>query len=102
MTLDLSAEETEALARLLRNAIQDDRFPLSPRVKTWQAILDKIEPPPPRQPLPPRSITSRRGRAAAAGGRGGYATWVIKAADDCWRSAFAFLAAESVSSMCFG
>ena len=53
MTIDLSEEETEALARLLRNAIDDDRYPLSPRVKTWQAILDKIRPPRPRPPLQP-------------------------------------------------
>lgn len=47
MKLDLTDEETAALARLLRNTIDADRYPLSPRVRTWQAILDKIEPPPP-------------------------------------------------------
>jgi hypothetical protein len=29
--LDLSDEETDLLARLLRNTIDDDRYPLSPR-----------------------------------------------------------------------
>ena len=50
MTIDLSEEETEALARLLRNAIDDDRYPLSPRVQTWKAILGKREPLPPYEP----------------------------------------------------
>jgi len=35
--LDLSDEEKRALAKLLRRAIDDDRFPLSPRVQMWQA-----------------------------------------------------------------
>lgn len=54
MTLDLSAEESAALAALLRRAIADDRYPLSPRIRTLQAILDRIEPPAAREPLPPR------------------------------------------------
>ena len=55
LDLSLSNDEERALAKLLRRAIDDDdRFPLSPRVQMWQAILDKIEPPPPlREPLPP-------------------------------------------------
>ena len=32
MTLDLTAEESAALAALLRRMIADDRYPLSPRV----------------------------------------------------------------------
>ena len=53
MNVDLTEDETESLTRLLRHAIDDDRYPLSPRVKAWQAILDKIEPPPVREPPPP-------------------------------------------------
>src|SRR6516225_4985406 len=53
MNLDLTDEETATLAAFLRRAIRDDRYPLSPRVKSWQSILDKIEPPPKREPLPP-------------------------------------------------
>jgi hypothetical protein len=53
MTLDLSDEETAALAALLKRVIADDRYPLSPRVKTWQAIVDKIARPPVRAFLPP-------------------------------------------------
>jgi hypothetical protein len=52
MNLDLTDDETASLAALLRRVISDDRYPLSPRVKTWQAIVDKIEPPPARAPLP--------------------------------------------------
>jgi len=53
MQLDLTDEETEALARLVRDAIDGDRFPLSPRVQTWKGILAKIRPEPVRPPLPP-------------------------------------------------
>ena len=52
-TLDLSDDEGEALVLLLRDAIDADRYPLSPRVRAWQAVLDKLRPPPPREPLPP-------------------------------------------------
>ena len=53
MTLDLSDEETAALARLLTTTIGDDRYPLSPRIQTFKAILAKIRPEPVREPLPP-------------------------------------------------
>jgi hypothetical protein len=53
MHLDLPDQEGEALARLLRNAIDDDRYPLSPRVQTPKAILAKIQPQPVREPSPP-------------------------------------------------
>jgi hypothetical protein len=53
MTLDLSDPETDALATLLRRTIDDDRFPLSPRIQTLKAILGKIRPEPVREPLPP-------------------------------------------------
>jgi hypothetical protein len=34
MMLDLTEEETDALARLLRRTIDEDHFPLSPRIQT--------------------------------------------------------------------
>jgi hypothetical protein len=40
-------------AALLRRTIADDRYPLSPRIRVLQAILDRIEPPLVREPLPP-------------------------------------------------
>jgi hypothetical protein len=53
MTLDLTDEETEALARLLRQTIDDDRYPLSPRIQLLKAILAKVRPEPVPAPLPP-------------------------------------------------
>ena len=53
MQLELTDEEAEALARLVRDAIDGDRFPLSPRVQLWKGVLAKIRPEPVREPLPP-------------------------------------------------
>jgi hypothetical protein len=53
MTLDLTDEETAALARLLSDRIDADRCPLSSRVQMLKAILGKIRPEPAREPLPP-------------------------------------------------
>jgi hypothetical protein len=53
MNLDLRDDETAALARLLKSIIDADRYPLSPRIQTLKAILDKIQPEPVREPLPP-------------------------------------------------
>lgn len=51
--LDLTDPEGDALARLLRDAIDGDRYPLSQRIGTLKAILSKLRPEPPRKPLPP-------------------------------------------------
>jgi hypothetical protein len=56
MILDLSDEETTALARLLSTTINDDRYPLSPRIMSLKGILAKIRPEPVREPLPPRKV----------------------------------------------
>ena len=56
MMLDLTEEETDALARLLRRTIDADRYPLSPRIQTMKAILSKIRPEPVREPLPPPKV----------------------------------------------
>jgi hypothetical protein len=53
MTLDLTDDETAALARLLRNTIDEARFPLSPRLVPLKAILVKLEPQQARPALPP-------------------------------------------------
>jgi hypothetical protein len=70
MQLDLTDEEIAALARLLTNTMDADRYPLSPRIQTLKGILAKIRPEPPREPLPtprhyepPRATTARRRRA---------------------------------------
>ena len=69
MNLDLNDEQTAALAALLRRTIDADRYPLSSRIRALQAILDRIEPAPVREPLPapkqyapPRAIAARRRR----------------------------------------
>jgi hypothetical protein len=37
----------------LHHIIENDRYPLSPRILTLKAILAKIRPEPVRKPLPP-------------------------------------------------
>jgi hypothetical protein len=44
------------LLRLLSTTIDDDRYPLSPRVQTLKAILAKIQPEPAHEPLPPPRV----------------------------------------------
>jgi hypothetical protein len=56
MMLDLTEEETDALARLLSRTTDDDRYPLSPRVQNLKGILAKIRPEPVREPLPPPKV----------------------------------------------
>jgi hypothetical protein len=56
MNLELSDDESAALARLLRRAIDDDRYPLSPRILLIQGILDKLDPPPLRETPPPLKV----------------------------------------------
>jgi hypothetical protein len=48
---ELTEEERQEVARLLRQAIDGDRYPLSPRVRRWKAMLATIEPPVAR-PIP--------------------------------------------------
>jgi hypothetical protein len=54
MQIDLTEDETAALARLLTNTIDADRYPLSPRIQLLKGILAKIRPEPVRKPLPER------------------------------------------------
>jgi hypothetical protein len=56
MTPDLTDEETAALVRLLSDTINNDRYPLSPRIQTLKAILAKLRPEPARKPLPPLKV----------------------------------------------
>jgi hypothetical protein len=54
MTRELSDDETAALARYLRQKLDDERFPLAPRLDPVKAILEKLDPPAQRSdPLPP-------------------------------------------------
>jgi hypothetical protein len=56
MSLDLDPEEERALVAELRRIIADARYPLSARIRTLRAILDKLDPPPVRAPLPPPKV----------------------------------------------
>jgi len=64
MTRDLTDEETAALVRLLRETIDNDHYPLSPRVRTLRVA--KIRPEPPREPLPPRHCAQPMGHGSVA------------------------------------
>jgi hypothetical protein len=62
----LTDDEKRALAALLKRAIDEDRYPLSPRITQLRGILAKLEPPKPTPaPLPPlRHYTLPRHTAA--------------------------------------
>jgi hypothetical protein len=62
MKLDLTDEEAATLIRELTDITFSARYPLSPRIKTLRAILAKLRGEPVREPLPPRSNTSRQAR----------------------------------------
>jgi hypothetical protein len=49
----LTNEQTEALLRELSQIIENDRYPLSPRIRTLKEIREKLRPDPVREPLPP-------------------------------------------------
>jgi len=54
MYLELTDEQTDALIRELRNIIQNDRYPRSPRIVALKEILGKLRPEPAREPPPPQ------------------------------------------------
>jgi hypothetical protein len=59
MNLELTDEEEAVLERELRRIIADDRYPLSSRIRTLKAILNKIRPEPERAPPPPPQLCPR-------------------------------------------
>ena len=64
--LDLTDDEHAEIVRLLRATIEADRFPLSPRVRSFKAILAKLDPPAPRpEPLPPPKPPDERSAVLA-------------------------------------
>lgn len=52
MPLDLTDDEKRALAAHLRSVIDADPYPLSPRLRTLRAILDKLAPGSGPEPYP--------------------------------------------------
>jgi hypothetical protein len=72
MQLDLTGEESEALLRELNAIIENDRFPLSPRIRMLRQIRAKLPgappPPPPARPPTPEEERDRE-RAPRQGKR---------------------------------
>ena len=54
MYLELNDVQAEVLTRELHSTIQNDHYPLSPRIVTLKEILGQLRPEPEREPLPPR------------------------------------------------
>jgi hypothetical protein len=54
MHLDLTDDETAALAQELHAIVENDRYPLSTRIRT--RVLAKLRPEPVRAPLPPPKV----------------------------------------------
>jgi hypothetical protein len=61
MMLDLTDEETDAIARLLSRTIDDDRYPLSPRIQNLKGILAKDP-----NGADPRALVAAEGLCATA------------------------------------
>jgi hypothetical protein len=60
---DLTPEEYAEIARLVRSAIDGERYVLSPRVKRLKGILAKLDPASAERsvtPFPPRSHPGRQ------------------------------------------
>jgi hypothetical protein len=73
MQLDLTDEEAAALLRELNKIIENDRYPLSPCIRTLRGILAKFGPIGPATPSPPRPPTPEerdRGERCAQAGHG--------------------------------
>ena len=68
MNLELNDMKAEALARELSHLIENDRYPLSPRIVALKEILGMLRPEPARPaPLPPRRHTCRRATGGIVG-----------------------------------
>ena len=72
MHLELSDEETAALARELHDIVENDRNPFSPRIRTLRAILAKLRPEPAREPSPPLKAPAASLKVYAPPSKGRY------------------------------
>jgi hypothetical protein len=68
-TFSLNDDEHAALVRLLKQMIEADPFPLSPRVRGLQRVLAKLEPeaaaepyPAPKPPGQPSAVLAKKRR----------------------------------------
>ena len=71
MTLELTDDEAALLLKELNGIIDGDRYFLSDRIRTLEAIRAKIRPEPARETLPPPPKRYAPPRANAARRRGG-------------------------------
>jgi hypothetical protein len=71
MNLDLSDEEGGALTQELHDIVENDRYPLSPRIRTLRGILNKLRPEPVREPLPRQEVYAPLRAGLARRRRGG-------------------------------
>ena len=70
--LTLSDEEHAVLVRAVRKVLEEDRFPLAPRLDPLKAVLSKLDPPVPRpEPKPPPKPEATRRRRTTARWRSG-------------------------------
>jgi len=69
MQLDPTDEEGAALLRELNILIENDRYPLSPRVRMLRQIRTKLPGAPPPPSRPPTPEERDRGRAPRQGNR---------------------------------
>jgi hypothetical protein len=70
MNLELTDEQTVALLRELDTIIENNRYPLSPRVQMLREIRAMMRPEPVREPLPPPPKQYAPPRATAKQRRG--------------------------------
>jgi hypothetical protein len=54
--LDLSDDEAAPLTQELKEIVENDRYPFSPRIRTLRGILAQLRPEPVRKPLPPLKV----------------------------------------------
>jgi len=67
-TIDLTDEQLETVIRILRRAIDEDRYPLSDRVRTWKDALAALDPSSVPKPIvgrPPLQSVPRAARPRA-------------------------------------
>ncbi len=63
---DLTDDDKAVIVELLRETVERDRFPLSPKVKRLKAVLAKLAPPAPRpEPMPPPKPPGERSSVLA-------------------------------------
>ena len=62
MNLELTEVQKEALIRELSRIVQNDRYPLSPRIVALKEILGMMRPEPEREPWPEVLRAPSKGR----------------------------------------